>query len=171
MNQIDRQILGLARGLKKEILKTYQPPDEGFRAESENIIPVSVTRGTRGYIEKVVNQINGCYEKGWQDACAVMIRRLVETLLIETFESKKIAHKIMNTQGDFLRLEEIINKALVEPSWHLSRDSKKALPRLKKVGDLSAHNRRYNAHLKDIEAIADDVRVVAQEFIYLAAFK
>ena len=103
--------------------------------------------------------------------CAVMIRRLVETLLIETFEHHKIENKIKNTQGDFLVLDEIIDKALSEPSWNLTRNSKRALPRLKKVGDLSAHSRRYNAHYKDIEAIIDDVRVVVQEFVYLASLK
>jgi hypothetical protein len=171
MNKTDQQILGLAKGLNEEIAKIYRPPDEGFRAENEKVLPMSVVRGTRGYIEKVANQINGCYEKGWYDACAVMIRRLIETLLVESFESKKIDNKIKNPQGDFLTLDEIVGKALAEQSWNLSRNTKKALPRLKKVGDLSAHSRRYNAQFKDIEAIVDDVRVVVQEFVYLASFK
>ena len=171
MNKLDEQILNLAKDLQQGVKGAYHPPDEGFRAESQKVIPMSVVRGTRGYIEKVANQIYGCYEKGWYDACAVMIRRLVETLLIEAFENNKIESKIKNSQGDFLVLDKIIDKALTEPSWNLSRTTKKALPLLKKVGDLSAHNRRYNANLKDIESVLDDVRVVAEEFIYLASFK
>ncbi len=80
MNKLDEQILDLAKDLQQDLKGAYHPPDEGFRAESQKVIPMSVVRGTRGYIEKVANQINGCYEKGWYDACAVMIRRLVETL-------------------------------------------------------------------------------------------
>ena len=171
MNKFDEQILDLAKNLQQDVKSTCHPPEEGFRAKSQKVIPMSVVRGTRGYIEKVANQINGCYEKGWYDACAVMIRRLVETLLIEAFEHKKIENKIMNSQGDFLVLDEIIDKALAEPSWNLTRITKKVLPRLKKIGDLSAHSRRYNAHLKDIESFADDIRVVVQEFIYLASLK
>lgn len=171
MNKTEQNILGLAKNLHSEIIKVLRPPDEGFRAESEKIVPASVVRGTRGYIEKIANQINGCYEKGWYDACAVMIRRLIETLLVEAFESKKIEAKIKNPQGDFLFLEELIDKALSETAWNLSRNTKRALPRLKKVGDLSAHSRRYNAHYKDIEAIIDDVRIVVQEFVYLASLK
>lgn len=171
MEKTNHQILGLAKELHEEIAKVYKPPDEGFRAENEKVIPMSVVKSTRGYIEKVTNQINGCYEKGWFDACAVMIRRLVETLLVEAFESKKIDNKIKNSQGDFLTLDEIIDKALAEQSWNLTRNTKRALPRLKKVGDLSAHSRRYNAHLKDIEIIVDDIRVVVQEFVYLASLK
>lgn len=171
MNKNDVQTLSLAKNLHEDVKKAYQPPDEGFRAESQKVIPLSVVRGTRGYIETVANQVNGCYEKGWYDACAVMIRRLIEMLLIETFESKGLENKIKNSQGDFLVLDEIIDKAIAEPSWNLARNSKRALPRLKKVGDLSAHSRRYNAHYKDIEAIIDDVRVVVQEFVYLASLK
>ena len=47
-------------------------------APSQCVIPLSVVRGTRGYIERVANQINGTYENGWYDACAVMIRRVLE---------------------------------------------------------------------------------------------
>lgn len=171
MKKSNQQVLEIAKELQDEISKVYKPPDEGFRAENDKVVPMSLVKGTRGYIEKVANQINGCYEKGWFDACAVMIRRLVETLLVEAFESKNIDGKIKNSQGDFLTLDEIIDKALAEPTWNLTRNTKKALPRLKKVGDLSAHSRRYNAHYKDIEMVSDDIRVVVQEFIYLASLK
>jgi len=171
MNKNNEKILSLAKNLHEDLKKAYHPPEEGFQAESQSVIPLSVVRGTRGYIEKVANQVNGCYEKGWYDACAVMIRRLIETLLVEAFENKKIENKIKNSQGDFLFLDEIIDKTLSEPSWNLSRNSKQALPRLKKIGDLSAHSRRYNAHYKDIEAIINDVRIVVQEFVYLASLK
>jgi hypothetical protein len=67
---------------------------DGTRPINEFILPFSMVRGTRGYIEKVVNQINGCYEKAWFDGGAVMMRRLIETLIIECFEKHKIADKI-----------------------------------------------------------------------------
>jgi len=132
---------------------------------------MSVVRGTRGYIEQVANQINGCYEKGWFDACAVMVRRLLETLIIETFEYHKLDGKIKNSVGDFVYLRDLISRALTEKAWNLSRNTKKALPRLKDVGDKSAHSRRYNAHRGDIDKLLDDVRVVVQELIYLAGLK
>jgi hypothetical protein len=118
-----------------------------------------------------VSQINGCYASGWYDACAVMIRRLVETLVIETFESHKMESKIMNPTGDYLHLGGLVTNALNEPKWNLSRNAKRALPRLKDVGDLSAHNRRFTAQREDIEKVIPDLRVVAQEFIFLARLK
>ena len=72
-----RDALALAKKLKESIPKRFVPPADGTRPANEFIVPFAMVRGTRGYIEKVVNQINGCYEKGWFDGCAVMMRRLV----------------------------------------------------------------------------------------------
>jgi hypothetical protein len=136
------------------------------------VLPHSVVRGTRGYIERLANQANGAYENGWYDACAVMLRRLVETLIIEAFEHHKLAAKIKHkTSGDFFYLGDLIDKCLAEPSWNLSRNCKQAMPRLKDLGDKSAHSRRYNAHRGDLSPLLSDVRLVVQELVYLAGLK
>lgn len=171
MSELGRIALAVAKQIQVETLRHVQPPEEGFLSASEQVLPQSVVRGTRGYIEKVVNQVNGCYEKGWFDASAVMLRRLIETLIIEAFEAHSIADKIKGPSGDFYFLRDLIDVALAETSWNLSRNTKQALPKLKDVGDKSAHSRRFNAHLKDLEKLINEVRVVAQEFVYLANLK
>lgn len=135
------------------------------------MIPRSIVRGTRGYVEKVVNQANGCYENGWYDACAVMVRRLIETLIIGAFEKYLIADKIQGPQGDFLYLRDLINRCLSETKWNLTRNCKQALPKLKDVGDKSAHSRRFLAQRGDLEPLLPDIRFVAQEMIFLAGLK
>jgi hypothetical protein len=45
------------------------------------------------------------------------------------------------------------------------------MPKLKDVGDKSAHSRRYNAHRGDIDPLLRDVRLVVQELLYLASLK
>ncbi len=164
----------LALNLAKEIQKTAPnplPPEEATVSKHQAVLAFSVVKGTRGYIEKIVNQINTTYESSAYDACAVMIRRLVETLIIEVFESRGIDHKIKNVNGDFLHLKEIIRITLAESSWNLSRNAKAALPRLKSIGDLSAHSRRYLAHRRDIDNVIADLRVVSQELLHLANLK
>ena len=130
-----------------------------------------MVKGTRGYIEKIVNQINGTYEKGWYDACAVMIRRLIETLIIEVYECNNLSHKIKKTTGDFLYLNDLIDKIISEKSWNIGRNTKHSLPKLKNIGDKSAHSRRFNARRWDIDKIIDDLRTVTEELIYLAKLK
>jgi NAD-specific glutamate dehydrogenase len=73
-------------------------------------------------IRAITHQINGTYSNGWYDSCAVMIRRLIETLIIKAFETHNIAHVIKNQAGDFLYLSDLISKTLSEPAWNLGRN-------------------------------------------------
>lgn len=163
--------LDLAKAINQDLQQQLGPPESGVLAGVGVVVPMSIVRKTRGYIETVANQANGCYQNGWYDACAVMVRRLIETLLIESFESHSIAHKIKNTQGDFLYLRDLISRCVSEPSWNLTRNCKRALPRLKDVGDKSAHSRRYVAQRGDLEPLLGDIRLAVQELIYLAGIK
>lgn len=166
------QALEIARGIQAEAPVTYVPPSEGTRPRSQNVLPRGLVTKTRGYIERVVDQINGCYEKGWFDGCAVMMRRLLETLIIECFEAEKIADRIKDqATGDFLYLADLISKLLQEPAWNLGRNSKKALPNLKSMGDQSAHSRRYNAHREDVDKLISDFRCVCQELLYISKLR
>ena len=161
----------VAQAIQTEVRNLVGAPEEGFLSETQLVVPASVVRKTRGYIERVVNQINGSYENGWYDACAVMVRRLIETLIIEVFEKHTIASKVQNPQGDFFYLRDLIDATLREPSWNLTRNCKQALPRLKDIGDKSAHSRRFVAHRGDIDPLLSDIRLVVQEFVYLAGLR
>ncbi len=164
---------------KKQILFILQSQVEpligkskaGKMPTTDSAIPMDIVKGTRGYIERIALQANGCYESGWFDACAVMIRRLVETLIIECFECHKIAEKIKDSNENFFLLKDLVDSCLREITWTLGRNTKKALPSLKEVGDLSAHSRRYLATKSDIDKIRDGARVVVEELIHLSKLK
>lgn len=166
-----RNIVATAKAIHTDIATEIGAPEEGLPSETQSVILMSLVRGTRGYIERVSNQINGAYENGWYDACAVMLRRLIETLIIEAFEQHKIATKIQNTKGDFFYLRDLIDSTLSEKAWNLGRNAKKALPKLKDIGDKSAHSRRYIALRGDIQPLLSDIRTVVQELIYIANLK
>ena len=171
MSKVGRNAFNAAKAIQAAVDLQLGPPEEGRRSEKQLVLPFSLVRGTRGYIERVTNQINGCYENGWYDSAAVMIRRLLETLIIESFEHHNITPKIQNASGDFMYLRELIDACLNESVWNLSRNCKRAMPKLKDIGDKSAHSRRYNAHRGDIAPLAGDIRLVVQELIYLADLK
>lgn len=171
MRYLAHRALQCARSIQADVPRLPQPPEEGAEAATQQVLPFSLAKGTRGYIERVMHQLNGCYERGWFDACAVMARRLIETVIIESYEHHRIAVTIKNSNGDFLYLRDLVSKALAETTWNLSRNTKQALPRLKDIGDKSAHGRRFVAQKRDIDRIADDLRTVVQEFIYLAGLK
>lgn len=146
-------------------------PDIG-RPSSHQVMDPILVKGTRGYIERICTQINGSYESGYYDACAVMIRRFIETLIVETFELKGLATKIRNpSSGDYYFLKDLISIMLNETSWSLGRNARKALPNLKDVGDKSAHSRRFCAVKSDIDGLKSDLRVVVQELTHLSGMK
>lgn len=171
MKKLAISALEAAKAIRFEVSTYGCPPDEGMPAFSQQVLPASLARDTRGYIERIVNQINGTYEKGWFDACAVMIRRLIETLIIEVFEHYNIASKIKNKDGDFLFLNDLIDKVISESTWNLGRGTKTSLRQLKNIGDKSAHSRRFNARRWDIDKIMDGLRTASEELIYLASLK
>ena len=88
-----RNLLSAAKAIQADISKELGPPEEGLRSVTQSVLPFSVVRNTRGYIERIANQVNGTYENGWYDACTVMIRRLLETLIIEAFEHPRYRGK------------------------------------------------------------------------------
>jgi len=100
-----------------------------------------------------------------------MMRRLLETLIIECFEKHGIAGNIKDSNGDFFFLRDLITKVLQETAWNLGRNVKAALPRLKDLGDKSAHSRRYNAHREDIDKLSTDFRDVCQELLSVSGLK
>lgn len=171
MTSTFRNAFNAAKALDRELRKDLGPPEEGLLSETHSVVPRSLVRGTRGYIEKVANQANGCYQNGWYDACAVLTRRLIETLIIEAHEKHGLAGKIQNSHGDFFYLRDLITCCLNEPSWNLSRNCKQALPKLKDVGDKSAHSRRYIAQRGDIDPLISDIRLVVQELLFLSGLK
>lgn len=170
-----KESLGRALKVAVELRTSFDsvilPPAEGAPAKTEGVIYFSIVRGSRGYIEKLVHQINGCYAAGWYDAALVMIRRLIETLIIEVFEAHSVQSKIKDTNGDFVYLRDLITKLESEPLWTLSRNSKRVLGELKDVGDKSAHSRRFTAHRQDVDKLIPTLRVVVQELVYLAKLK
>jgi len=163
--------IALAAELQRSASDVLKPPSEIAPSRDEPVIYMAMVRGTRGYIVKVADQINGTYSKGWYDACAVMLRRLLETLIIECFETHKIDGRIKDTNGNYLFLRDLVDATLRESSWTLGRNVRAILPKLKDIGDKSAHSRRYNAHREDIDKLSKDIRDTVQELVALARLK
>lgn len=160
-----------AAGLQRLINDTVKPPSEIAVSRDEPVIYMAMVRGTRGYIERVAHQANGSYANGWYDACAVMLRRLLETLIIECYEAHKIEDRIKDQAGNYLFLKDLVDRTLAEKAWTLGRAVRAVLPKLKELGDKSAHNRRYNAHREDIDKLLKDLRDTVQELLVLARLK
>jgi len=163
--------------LEKEISFVLKTKIEPALAETANhvptdeLFPLAIVRSTRPYIERIAEQACGSYDQSWYDACAVMCRRLLETLIIECFEKVKLSHRIKDINGKFFYLDQLIVTFLSEPSWNVSRYTKQALPRLKDLGNLSAHDRFFTAHKPDVDKIKNDLRITIEALVHISGLK
>jgi hypothetical protein len=159
-----------ARELLFSLRTTWQnSASKNIPAGSDSIFPMVLLAQTdRGYLTIVGRQMNECFQSGYFDACAVMMRRLLEVSIIEAFEAHGISSKIKDADGNYLHLTQMIQKALTETSWNLSKNTKKFLPQLRDLGHLSAHGRYYTAQEPDISKVQQGIRVVVEEFLRLA---
>jgi len=159
-----------ARDLKHALkTATVVPARPATGMEGGGLFPlVKLEQTKRSYLIRVGRQINGAYAAGWYDACAVMMRRLLETVIIEAFEKKGLDESIKDGNGDFLMLTALVSKALSETAWNLPKHVKKALPNLKDAGHKSAHNRWFVAEKSDIDKIEPAFRESVEAFLHIA---
>ena len=136
--------------------------------QSNAVLPLDLFAGTRTYIVKVVAQINRSYEESLFDCCAVMCRRLLETLIIEVYEAKGWADELKNPDGRYKMLSGLLLHVENERRFTLGRNALEGLKAFKKLGDQSAHDRRFNARADDIKRIRDGVRVASEDLLHLA---
>lgn len=137
-----------------------------------SLIPEILFEGIRRpYLERTVQQINVCYEKNLFDACALMMRRLLELLLIHSFEKVGIVSEITESDGRFQNLKSLINKAKSRSEISLSGSTRKSIDQFRELGNLSAHLIRYNCRRDDIRVLRMDYRVIIEELLYIAGLK
>lgn len=137
-------------------------------APSDSILPRELFENTRGYLEKVVRQINGSYDHEFYDCCAVMCRRLVETLIIEAYEAQGRAERLKGKDGNFHMLNGLLGVLMKDPAFNLGRNSIKGFETLKAIGDKAAHTRTFNARKTDIDPLRGDLRAGVEELLHLA---
>ena len=127
----------------------------------ESLLSSNWSSGRR-YLERIINQINGTYQFGYYDACAVLCRRAMESLIVEVYISKGREIEIKNPDNKFKGLENLITKVTSDFGNNLGRNSLSIMNKIKEVGDTAAHDRVYMTTETDI----DDIKIKYRKLIY-----
>jgi hypothetical protein len=162
--------VGAQNAIRRNLPGAFEPEIPEVNLET-GYLPLQVWNNTRGYFEKVCKQLNGSYQFGFYDGALVMIRRAAETLIIEAYEYLQKESEIKDADGNYFMLGELVNRSSAAGGLTLGREAKAALKEIKKLGDRSAHNRRYNAVKADLEDIRGGVRVVVDELVNIASLR
>lgn len=132
----------------------------------DSILPATLFLNSRGFIESLSKQVNACYENNLFDACAVMMRRLLEVCLILSYENLGIDYEIKDANGDYKQLNVIVANAKGNATLSLSRNTKACLEDFRAVGNFSAHKIYYNAKRQDVKKVSLEYRAAIEELLY-----
>ena len=119
--------------------------------------------GKRPFLTKLIQQINFCYGHNCYDACAVLMRRLFEVLLVLTYQNKGVEGDIQKPDGSHKMLEGIVKDAVQNQSLGIPSRISKNFDAFREVGNNSAHSITYTAGKLDIDNIVRDYRVMLED--------
>lgn len=150
--------------LETDIGKQFD--DEDIIETGNELLDEKLFCGKRGFIDRLIQQINHCYEAHCYDACAVCMRRVFEISLILAYENLGIQDEIKK-DGEYVMLERIVANAVNNQKLGISR-LKKEYDAIREIGNYAAHRVLYNTRKKDIDEIKQIYRVCLEELYYKA---
>jgi hypothetical protein len=159
----------LTPSARKKLLEEYKSilyNEESIESSNE-ILDEALFLGKRGFLDKLIKQINHCYQSNCYDACAVLMRRVFEIVLILAYEKLGMQNQIKDHNGDYIMLERIVANAIQNQRLNVSR-TKKEYDDIRDTGNFAAHKIHYNTRKSDIDAIKQKYRVCLEELYYKA---
>lgn len=121
-------------------------------------------------VQSLCKQINASYENNLFDCTAVVMRRLLESLLVLSYQKNGIESQIMNGIHH-VTLDKIIKNAEQNTTLALSSNTRKDMALFKDLGNYSAHKIWYNCTQGDIRPNILKYRVIIEELMYKAGLK
>jgi len=137
---------------------------------SGEILPPQLYENSRGYLEALGRQINRSYSENLFDACAVLMRRLLEILLILAFRHHE-EEALIEQEGTHVSLERIIALAKTSPKLKLSRNTRSSLDDFRTLGNFAAHKIEYTTRRGDVDKVRIEYRGTVEELFYKAGIR
>jgi len=140
--------------LEKKFAPFLDPPKA---AVTDSIIPSALVKGSRRYLEQMVHQINGSFDRGFYDCTAVLMRRMMESLIVECYVAAARQNEI-KANGRFLMLDSLIKYLATDQALSINPAGAKTMGEIKQLGDTAAHDRYYITLRDDISDIRASYR-------------
>ncbi|MCW2259606.1 MULTISPECIES: hypothetical protein [Sphingobacterium] len=134
---------------------------------TNNLFPLSIFDNTRGYLVDFAKEASCCYDFSLYNSCFFMLRKLLETLIIELFERHGLESQIKNGNGGYYFLSDLIAKMSEQKTWHLTKIVKIDILKVKKFADSSVHSKRFSAKKTDIDNLKTEIRIIIEELVNL----
>jgi hypothetical protein len=135
-----------------------------------HILPESLYKGTRGYIEKLSVQINASFDNNIFDGCAILMRRLLEVLLVLTYDKLGRLSEI-EENGGYKNLVNIIDHTLSNKVVVFPKEVQEVLHDFRVLGNFSAHKIEYNCKKTEITHVKMKYRLAIEVLLYKSGIK
>ena len=130
--------------------KLQKRPSKDAAPAGSEVIPEERFCGKRDGFDRLISQVNSTYRNEHYDACASVMRRLLEAALILSFQTNGIENEIRSGSGH-LKFEELIRKA--DESTVLGLSGKGVdIAALSGIGDYSGRGPLYTFSANDINS-------------------
>jgi len=148
------------------MIKAASPPETDCQ-----IIPTGLFENSCPHLEALAVQINGTYQAGFYDACAVMCRRLLGCMLLLAFGGAKKSELVRDIHGEYLELADLILMASSSRHIKLARRAGTVMRMIEYVGDLAARHPVHITQQKDIDKQRPGFRRLMTELVRPAEVK
>ena len=136
------------------------------------VLPDTLFDKLRPNVQSLCKQINASYENNLFDCTAVIMRRLLESLLVLSYQKAGIESEIMDKSGmHHVSLDKIIKNAEQNATLSLSSNTRRDMMLFKDLGNYSAHKIWYNCTQGDIKPHILKYRVIVEELMYKSGLK
>ena len=137
------------------------------KSSSSEYIPMEILDRMPEYIQRLVPQINGAYDNEWYEASAMVLRRLVETLIIELYSRRGWTSEVQDPDTkEFQLLKTLIDKINGDKRLHMQRRTIEGLNKVKELGDTAAHDFKIRIRKIDLDGIQYSVRTTLERLIF-----
>ena len=151
-------------------IKHWKDNDNVTVNQNGSVLPNELFNTLPSNVQSLCKQINASYENNLYDCTAVIMRRLLESLLVLSYQRAGIEADIMN--GNYhVTLDKMIRNAEQNRALALSSNTKKEMALFKDLGNYSAHKIWYNCTQGDIKPHILKYRAIIEELLYKAGLK
>lgn len=151
-------------------VKSWSEEENETVVQEGTILPNALFSDLPPNVQSLCKQINASYENNLFDCTAVIMRRLLESLLVLSYQKAGIESEIMN--GNYhVTLDKIIKNAEANKTLTLSGNTRKDMVLFKDLGNYSAHKIWYNCTQGDIKPHLLKYRAIIEELLYKAGLK
>ena len=114
--------------------------------------------GVREGLDKLIIQVNSSYRDGSYDSCALVMRRLLEAVLIYSFQTAGLEKEISDN-GRYQCFDDIVKKAVSNKALSVSQAADDLL-KASSIGDYSKQGPMYTFSANDINSVRTAYRNV-----------